>query len=116
MKTKPCKADIELRAVGDKVFCYNNISRDAEEWTIKDREVVYRNDKLVDVTYTLAKHIPPDGKEETLSRMKESDLYDTAKDAVLPHFDDMRQIIEADAVEIKYATDTLLKWTAKYLN
>ena len=116
MGNRPCKANPEpLYSVGDTVYTYNNIRRDVVKWTVKSRETTYNDDKLVGARYALERYNDQGQPEETLINVHPNEIYDSEKEVVMDHFDDMRQIIEADIVEIKQAADTMQRWLKTYL-
>ena len=115
MGTRACKADPEpLYSVGDCVYTYDNIKREAVKWVIKNRETTYIDDRLVGARYTLERYNDQGQAEDLLLNVHPNELYDSEKAVVMDHFDDMRQIIEADIIEIKQAADTMQKWLETY--
>lgn len=115
MGTRPCKADPEpLRSVGDTVYTYNNVKRDPVKWVVRGRETTYQDDKLAGVRYTLERFNDQGQSEETLINVHPNEIYDTAEEVIAQHMDDMRQIIESCAAEIKLATDTIQRWMTQY--
>ena len=115
MGNRPCKADPEpLYSVGDTVWTYNNVKRAPVKWTVKSRETTYVDDRLASARYTLERYNNQGQPEETLINVHPNEIYDSEKEVVMDHFDDMRQIIEADIIEIKQAADTMQKWLTTY--
>ena len=117
MGTKPraCKADPEpLYSVGDCVYTYDNIKRDPVKWTVKSRETIYQDDRLAGASYTLEHYNEQGQADGTMLNVHPNEIYDSAEEVIQVHFDDMRQIIESCAVEIKGASDTMLRWMRQY--